>query len=215
MSQRSQRSAALRLDWGVALKAQPGQVEGGDAWVVETITDGFLVAVIDGLGHGAAAAVAAERAVEIIKGSASLPLDEIFRECHQALLASRGAAISVARIDTGGESLTWLGVGNVEGLVLNPVAFSPPVWHREALLGRGGVVGYELPTLRPVTIPFKPGAFLVFTTDGVRQGFAAEVGCGRRAQLTADHILAGYGRGTDDALVTVAQLLRGGSDQDP
>ena len=210
----SQKSAALRLDWGVALQAQPGQVECGDAWVIEPIADGFLVAVIDGLGHGAAAAIAAQRAVETIKRSASQPIEMVVSVCHQALLGSRGAAISMARIDTGGESLTWVGVGNVEGLVLNPVAFSPPVWQSEALVARGGVVGYELPPLRPATLPFKPGSFLVFATDGVKPRFAAEMRTGRQAQQAADHILAGYGRGTDDALVMVIQLLRGGSDQD-
>jgi hypothetical protein len=210
----SQKSAAPRLDWGVALLAQPGQVECGDAWIIEPTTDGVLVAVIDGLGHGAAAAVAAQRAVDTIKGSVSQPIEMIVGVCHQALLGSRGAAISLARIDTGGESLTWVGVGNVEGLVLNPVAFSPPVWHSETLIAHGGVIGYELPKLRPAVLPFKPGSFLVFATDGVKPGFAAEMRSGRRAQQAADHILASYRRGTDDALAMVITLLRGGSDQD-
>jgi phosphoserine phosphatase RsbX len=189
-------------------------VECGDAWIIERIAEGFLVAVIDGLGHGAAAAVAAQRAQDSIKSSVSQPLEVIVSVCHQALLGSRGAAISLARIDTGGESLTWIGVGNVEGLVLNPVAFSPPFWQSEALVTRGGVVGYDLPSLRPATLPFKPGSFLLFATDGVKQGFAAEMRAGQRAQQAADHILAGYRRGTDDALAMVIQLVRGGSDQD-
>ena len=177
------------------------------------LTSMVFLAVIDGLGHGAAAAVAAQRAVETIRRSASMPVEMLVSVCHQALLRSRGAAISVARIDTGGETLTWVGVGNVEGLVLNPVAFTPPVWQSEALVARGGVVGYELPTLRPATLPFKPGSFLVFATDGVKAGFAVEMRAGRQSQQAADHILAGYGRGTDDALVMVVQLLRGGTDQ--
>jgi hypothetical protein len=210
----SQRSEALRLDWGFALKAQPGQKECGDTWIVEPVAEGFLVAVIDGLGHGTAAAVASQRAVESIRSSASLPLETIFSRCHQALLGSRGAAISAARIDSSGESLTWCGVGNVEGLVLNPAGLSPPGPQSEALIARGGVVGYDLPQSHPITLPFKAGAFLVFATDGVRPGFAAEVRAGRGAQQAADHILAGYRRGTDDALVMVVQLLRGGSNQE-
>jgi negative regulator of sigma-B (phosphoserine phosphatase) len=203
-----QESTAPRLDWGVALQPQPGQVECGDAWIIEPIAEGFLVAVIDGLGHGAAAAQAAQLAVEAIKGSASQPLEVIVSACHQALLRSRGAAMSLARIDTEGESLTWLGVGNVEGLVLKPVAFSTSVWQSEALVARGGVVGYELPTLRPASLPFKPGSFLVFATDGVKSGFAAEMRSGLRAQPAADQILAVHRRGTDDALAMVIQLLR-------
>ena len=208
-----QDSAAPRLDWGVALLPQPGQVECGDAWIVEPVAEGFLVAVIDGLGHGAAAASAAHRAQLSIRSSVSRPLQSIVSDCHQALLGSRGAAISLARIDTGAESLTWIGVGNVEGLVLNPVAFSPPFWKNDALVARGGVVGYDLPSLRPATLPFKPGSFLIFATDGVKPGFAAEMRAGQRAQQAADLILAGCRRGTDDALVMVVQLFRGGSNQ--
>jgi hypothetical protein len=210
----SQRLAAPRLDWGVALQAQPGQVECGDAWIIEPINDGFLVAVIDGLGHGPEAAVAAQRAVETIKSSATEPLEIIVSLCHQALLKSRGAAISLARIDTAGESLTWVGVGNVEGLVLSPLTFRPPFWQTEALVARGGVVGYDLPALRLATLPFKLGSFLVFATDGVEPGFAAGLRGGRAPQQAADHILAGYRRGTDDALALAVQLIQGGLHQD-
>lgn len=207
------KSQALRLDCGVAVEPQPGYLECGDAWVFEPFQGGFLVAVIDGLGHGPEAAVASQRAVDSIRASAALPLDSIFRRCHQALLGSRGAAISAASIDAIGETLTWCGVGNVEGVVLNPVGFSPPVWHSEGLIARAGVVGYELPPPHPITLPFVPGAFLVFATDGVRPGFATEIRPDRRSQQVADHILSGYGRGTDDALVMVTQCLRGDSNQ--
>jgi len=210
----SQRSAASRLDFGVAWRPQPGQVQCGDTWLLETIAEGFLVAVVDGLGHGAAAAAAAQRAVESIKGSVSQPLEVMVSVCHQALLGSRGAAMSLARIDTGGESLTWVGVGNVEGLVLKPIAFSPPFWPSDALVARGGVVGYDLPALRPATLAFKPGSFLLFATDGVKHGFAAEMRAGQPAQQAADQILTGFRRETDDALVMVAQLFRGAPNQD-
>lgn len=203
-----QESTALRLDWGVALQAQPGELECGDAWIIEPITQGFLVAVIDGLGHGPEAAFAAQRAVETIRSSASQPPEMIVGACHQSLLRSRGAAISLARIDTADERLTWIGVGNVEGLVLNPFALNASGWQSEALVARGGVVGYDLPTLRSATLPFKPGSFLVFATDGVKPGFAAELRSGLQAQAAADQILAGYRRGTDDALTMVIRLLR-------
>ena len=209
-----QQPAAPRLDWGVALQAQPGQLECGDAWIIEPISDGFLVAVIDGLGHGAAAALAAQLAVDAIRSSVLQPLEVIVSVCHQALLRSRGAALSLARIDTSAESLTWVGIGNVEGLVLDSAAFSLSLPHTEALVARGGVVGYDVPTLRPTTLPFKPGSFLIFATDGVKPGFAAGMRTWRRAQQAADDIFATHRRGTDDALVMVIQLVKGGPDED-
>ena len=45
----------LRVEWGVAAKALPGQRESGDLYLVEEIPEGWLFAVVDGeivLLHG-------------------------------------------------------------------------------------------------------------------------------------------------------------------
>jgi hypothetical protein len=91
-------------------------------------------------------------------------------------------------------------VGNVEGILLR--ANGEP---RETLLLRGGIVGYRLPNLRPVTLPIVEGDTLVFATDGLRSGFAQDLSLGQTPQAMADRILADYSRGTDDALVLIAR----------
>lgn len=192
----------------------PGESECGDAWVVESLAEGALTAVVDGLGHGPPAAAAASRAVDTIRKSASAPLEAIVRGCHQALLGTRGAAISLALINTRGGFLEWLGVGNVEGLVVNLSVHAEQAERRDTLLGRGGVVGYQLPTLRSSSVPFEVGACLSLATDGIRHGFASELWAGQRSQKMADRILSKHGRQSDDALILVAQM-RGGSDLDP
>jgi len=48
------------IEWAVAELAQPGQSESGDRHLVLPTPDGGLVAVVDGLGHGAEAANAAK-----------------------------------------------------------------------------------------------------------------------------------------------------------
>jgi hypothetical protein len=179
-----------------------------------SLPEGLLAAVVDGLGHGELAAAAAGRAVEVIKRAGSDPLETIFADCHRALLGTRGAAISAARIDTRSRLLTWMGVGNVEGLVQRlPAPHDARQW-RETLLVRGGVVGYELPPLRQSVVPFEPGTLLLFVTDGVRGGFASELRPGRGAQETADGILAAHAPGTDDALALVVSWRGGDSDRD-
>lgn len=201
-----------RLVWGVASHAQGNQVDCGDAFTIQPTTAGFLVAVIDGLGHGPDAARAAQRAVNAINQSAEAPPQEILRACHRALLSSRGAAISMAQVDLEEERLAWLGVGNVEGVVLNPMAHKDFSWRSESLLVRGGVVGYELPNLRAGNVPFGLGSVLVFATDGIKEGFSSAISAGRHPQWTADQIMGGYDRGTDDALVLVVKHVWGGSD---
>lgn len=202
----------VRLVWGVASHAQAYQNECGDAFTIQPIPAGFLVAAIDGLGHGPDAARAAKRAVDCIDQSTGLTLPYILRECHQALLGSRGAAISLAQIDMAEHRLAWVGVGNVEGVVLNPVGPQAATWRSDTLVVRGGVVGYDMPHLQIADVHFGSGAVLVFATDGIRQGFTSEIRAGRPPQETADQIMSGYDRGTDDALVLVLQEMSGGSD---
>jgi hypothetical protein len=57
---------------------------------------GGLVAVVDGLGHGAEAANAAKVAVRALERGGDRPLAQLFRDCHQSLIGTRGAVISAA-----------------------------------------------------------------------------------------------------------------------
>ncbi|MFZ3285209.1 MAG: hypothetical protein WA191_00020, partial [Telluria sp.] len=51
------------LDYACAGRALPGQAVSGDACLVRPFPDGVLLAVIDGLGHGAGAAEASRTAI--------------------------------------------------------------------------------------------------------------------------------------------------------
>jgi hypothetical protein len=128
------------------------------------------------------------------------------QQCHQSLTGSRGAVISVAAFSAAMETMTWLGVGNVDGLLLRAEAAATP--SRELLLLRGGVVGVHLPALTAAIVPVVPGDTLIFATDGVRSEFLDQIRAHRDApQTLAGRILERFGRGTDDALVLVARYL--------
>ena len=78
---------------------------------------------------------------------------------------------------------------------------------REDLLLRGGVVGFQLPALSEHVLAVAPGDTLLLATDGVRPEFAEGLVLGPSPQELADRILAQYLKGSDDALVLVAQFL--------
>jgi phosphoserine phosphatase RsbX len=194
------------IEWAVAELARPGQTESGDHYVAMEIADGAIVGVVDGLGHGAEAASASKTAVRSIERHAGKSVIRLLQECHQSLVGSRGAVVSVASIHAAEERVTWLGVGNVEGLLLRATAAAIPL--RELLLLRGGVVGVHLPALAVASVPIARGDTLIFATDGVRSEFLDEVRLhGEAPQVLADRILERYGRGIDDALVLVARYL--------
>src|SRR6266550_2242487 len=204
------RDASLRappmIDWGVAAQALAGEMESGDLHLVKRVGRGTLVAAVDGLGHGAEAAAAARAAVAALDRYAEESLPPLVRRCHEALAGSRGVVMSLAYLGGVQPSLSWLGVGNVEGVVL--YAARPA---RSSLVTRGGIVGgAALPELRTDVVPVAPGDLLIFATDGIRGGFAEGLPSDATPQQLADQILARYGKGTDDALVLVARYAGGG-----
>lgn len=193
------------IDWAVAGSVLPGQTESGDLHLVRPSQDGALVAVVDGLGHGGEAAEAARIAVGSLERDGTGTVISLVRRCHELLAGTRGVVMSVAAFNTRDETLTWIGVGNVEGVLLRAQAVSP---RREPLLLRGGVVGVRLPALSASIVPVMRGDTLIFATDGIETEFAlAPFVPDDPPQSLADHILAHWGRRTDDALVLVARWV--------
>ena len=199
------RDAHMLVHWGVATLALEGQSESGDLHLVKALKDGVLIAVVDGLGHGEEAAVAARLAVSTLESYDDEPPLSLLQRCHAALKGTRGVVMSLARFDAPRGTVTWLGVGNVEG-VLHHADWSERS-ARASLITRGGIVGSEVPAVQAAVIPVSPGDVLVFATDGIDTAFLADVSAQEEPQRLADHILARYGKGTDDALVLVARYL--------
>jgi len=197
------------IDWGVATLALPGEVQSGDLHLVKPVGTGVLVAVVDGLGHGAEAATAARTAVAALERHATESPLPLIERCHRALKGTRGVVMSVAMFARPEQSMTWLGVGNVEGLLLYGDGVARSGSPRASLVTRGGIVGSELPRLHPVVLPITPGDTLIFATDGIREGFGEGLPPEATPQQLADQILARHGKGTDDALVLVARYVGG------
>jgi serine phosphatase RsbU (regulator of sigma subunit) len=195
----------LPIAWGVSSKAFGAAKETGDLHVVVPGTETVLVAAIDGLGHGHEAALAARAAASVLERYCDEPLIELIRRCHEALRRTRGAVLSMASFDLRAATMTWLGIGNVEGVLFR--ADGSPGRRKDTLMLRGGVVGYQIPSLRPAQHQLGGGDLLVFATDGVRANFGARAPVESAVQEIADVILARHGKATDDAMVVVVRYL--------
>ena len=102
--------------------------------------------------------------------------------------------------------MTWIGVGNVEGILMRADSSATPP--RENILLRGGVLGLSLPTLTATVMPILPGDTLIFATDGITNSFADTLSLMDAPQKLAEKIGVQFCKGTDDALV-VAGRYRG------
>jgi negative regulator of sigma-B (phosphoserine phosphatase) len=134
----------------------------------------------------------------------------LIKRCHEALVRTRGVAMTMVAIRTANNSAAWLGVGNVEGRLYRVDPRNKP--RSEGAILRGGIVGYHLPLLRPDAVEIEPGDCFVLATDGVRADFSATVDVKRSPQENADGVLSQHFKGTDDALVLVARYIGEGHD---
>jgi phosphoserine phosphatase RsbX len=192
------------VEFGVSNFALPGEGTSGDCHVLQASPDGFLVAAIDGIGHGEEAAGAAKTAASILENGAEEPIISLVEECHRALRSTRGVVLSVASIDLTHGMMTWLGVGNVVGALARVVPRGSN--YPEMLLLRGGVVGAQLPALQAQVLSVSEGDTLFFSTDGVKGHFVETVSARENPQRAADRIMQKFHTATDDAMVLVVRL---------
>src|SRR5436309_3085528 len=81
----SKADAETFIEWGHAEHMLPGETESGDLHVVKTFETGALVGVVDGLGHGHEAAVAASAAVSVLEEDPGQPPMYLVKQCHEAV----------------------------------------------------------------------------------------------------------------------------------
>jgi serine/threonine protein phosphatase PrpC len=186
----------------------PGQDECGDRQAVVATEYTALAAVIDGVGHGTEAAAAAERAVAMVReGINGGGLIEMLKRCHTSLTGSRGAVMNLAAFDQKQGTLTWLGIGNVEGRLLLRNKDKDSGYVRQHLLQRPGVVGQRLPSLQVAVSRVQPGDMVIFATDGIAPDFADHIRIDSPVREIADGIISRYCKKTDDALALVIRYL--------
>ncbi|MBI4337359.1 MAG: SpoIIE family protein phosphatase [Chloroflexi bacterium] len=196
------------IEYGVATLPLPGQVETGDRYLVKESPRGALIAVVDGLGHGKEAGEAAEMATSVLEGESSIDLVSAVARCHEQLKRSRGAVMTIALLDASAGTLSWVSVGNVEGVLVRAEATEGKP-KREAVFPHAGVVGHHLPALAPSQTRICPGDTVILCTDGVRPDFLDIETRGKPPQRIADDILRAHAGNTDDALVLVVRYLGG------
>jgi negative regulator of sigma-B (phosphoserine phosphatase) len=193
------------LEWSAAARVRPGERVPGDLALITPSPAGTLIAVADGLGHGPPAARAARVAVREAWLSPEADIAAITRSCHRALRSTRGAVLSLGVVARARRTLTWLGVGTVEGRVLRTTFGGRTA--QESLVLAPGLPGRDLPEVSPRTVRLNRGDLVIFATDGVAQCFADDLDVSGSTAEIAGRIMRRYWKANDDALSIVARYL--------
>jgi negative regulator of sigma-B (phosphoserine phosphatase) len=193
------------IEWAAVRRPRPGEEVCGDYPVALGVGEGAaLFGVIDGLGHGEAAAAAAQRAAEVVDQRRSEPLDVVMNQCHRALTETRGVAMTLARVEFESDELSWIGIGNVTADLVTKHPAGPQV--RSSALLAGGIVGYRMPaTLSTGQVSIAPGDLLVISSDGIAEHHLESIDFAAHATTIAEQLVGRYARDTDDALVLTAR----------
>lgn len=218
------------IEFGAINLPLPSELLCGDAWSCGYADGEFTVMVADGLGHGPLANTAAVAATQTFAQMGESGVEQIVVASHEALRATRGAALGVARIPTGavtdnaadnavdnaaagkaasnaaGNAATarFCGIGNIAASVWTPHG------HRH-LVSHAGIVGHQMHKAQAFQVDWPHGALLILHSDGLatRWDLSRYPGLSlRHPALVAAALYRDYARGRDDITVFVARVRR-------
>lgn len=195
-----ERRAGPEWDVGVATRAMKFAKENGDSFVIQRQGGELLVALIDGLGHGEQAQIAAGAARQYVETHTGLSLSEIFFGAGRACMGTRGVVMTVARF-VSPEQLSFGAVGNIEARACG-VTNRPPFFVTRGILGSGEV------RVRVQKIEWNPEWLFVLHSDGLRTRWQWNdfPGLGEKpAAIIAATLLAELSTGADDATALVVK----------
>jgi anti-sigma regulatory factor (Ser/Thr protein kinase) len=194
------RTTIQKWDVGAATRALHNSSANGDSFVIRQDGDALLVGLIDGLGHGELAQIAALAAQRYVRTHAELSLDAIFLGVGRACRATRGVVMTIARFHSPSQ-MSFAAVGNIETRACCG-------GERSSFPITRGIVGAEISAVRVQDIKWKQEWILVLHSDGLHSRWQwsdfnslAHKPAGEIARV----LLTKLATGNDDATVLVVK----------
>jgi anti-sigma regulatory factor (Ser/Thr protein kinase) len=188
------------IELGAICLPRADQAVGGDAWAVRATERGALLLLLcDGLGHGVGAAQAADAARQAFMRSTAKQPVPLFDDLHRGLAGTRGAAITVVRIEPERHIVRLCGVGNLSGFLR---------WHngQQRTLSQNGIGGHNIPRVKEFDHAYEGDLLAVFHSDGLSAKWDIDSYPGlatRHPAMIAAVLYRDFKRVRDDNLVVV------------
>ncbi|MCK5644524.1 MAG: SpoIIE family protein phosphatase [Gammaproteobacteria bacterium] len=130
--------------------------DSGCHWVTDNAT---ILCLVDGVGHGEAAAYAAGQSLIYVADNLDKPIEEIISGCNSFIRDTRGVAMGIAAIRHSSKIIEFAGVGNIHGI------FSSD--RESRLFSNPGIVGAGFNKVNVYTTNFTNNAMAALFTDGI------------------------------------------------
>lgn len=177
----------------------------GDSWGVSGDPGETTLLVADGLGHGPEAAEAAVEAVRLFHRFGGHRPPVLLEYIHGGLRATRGAAVSLARVQAASGKLIYSGIGNVAGVIATNGEL-------RRMVSMPGTAGHNARKIQAFEYPFTSG-LVILHSDGIASSWTLDRYpnlASRHPTLIAAILYRDLARHRDDATVASFPPLRHG-----
>ncbi|MGE5353598.1 MAG: ATP-binding SpoIIE family protein phosphatase [Acidobacteriota bacterium] len=181
---------------------KPGEEVSGDKWSWRANQNGITIMVADGLGHGLEASDASNEAVKAFEDPKAGAVDKILQAIHQRLGHTRGAAVAVSELDARTKVVKYCGVGNISGVIVNPMG-------SRSMISHNGIVGHEARKVQVFDYPWVENSLMVMHSDGMSARWNLEKYPGllmRSTTVVCGVLYRDYARGNDDFTVVAMRM---------
>ena len=189
------QSPAFELG-GICLPMK-GEEYCGDGWSYSLSRNLVRICVVDGLGHGLAASRAASVALSTFAENPLISTEERMQCMHSALRTTRGAAVALIDIDLERQIISFMGVGNIAGQVIDGET-------RRHFVSQPGTVGLEIFRTQEFQYPWTRQSVILLHSDGITSRFRTDEYRGlisRHPSVISGVLYRDFQRGRDDVTV--------------
>ncbi len=200
---KTKRSPATFVRWGVYSRPKDGESVCGDAWRATASAVAATFMVCDGLGHGPIAAEAAAAVTTAYDRDSFAAPDQFLGTAHRHANGSRGAAVAMARLEASGE-VHYAGVGNISGVLIAGET-------TKSMLSHNGIVGVRIRKPQSYDYSLPHNGLLIMFSDGLKSRWTFSEYPGLQTShpsIIAAVLARDLSRHRDDVTVLVAKSQR-------
>lgn len=187
---------------GAIAEPLPGESLCGDDWAIGASMSGPALFMIDGSGHGPAAAAAAKAAILAFQQRRDQECVSTMKTVHRALAPTRGGAAALACVDRQAQVVRFVGIGNISAALVSEGAIKRMVSHN-------GIAGHVARRIAEFTYPYSGDLLLVLHSDGLttKWDFNAYPGLtNSHPSLIAGVLFRDHRRSRDDSTVVALRM---------
>lgn len=141
---------------------KPGERVCGDGVAVKRSGTKTFIFTGDGLGHGAHAQDAVNKAIEVFNNSINADPSEVIREINSSVKRTRGLVATLALLDYDEKNWKLCGVGNIFTRIHKGLEYNNYV-------GNNGIIGFNIPSrLENCIYEMEKMQYLILCSDGIR-----------------------------------------------